>query len=54
MTDYYASKPGEPKDATFRKTAYALDFAPWKIVVVTGVYMDDLDAQVHFQMSTQP
>jgi methyl-accepting chemotaxis protein len=52
MTDYYASKPGEPKDATFRKTAYALDFAPWKIVVVTGVYMDDLDLQVRGRIMT--
>ncbi|UWU14902.1 methyl-accepting chemotaxis protein [Rhizobium sullae] len=52
MTDYYASKPGEPKDATFRKTAYALDFAPWKVVVVTGVYMDDLDVQVRGRIMT--
>ena len=47
LTDYYASKPGQPADATFRKTAYARAFDPWKVVVITGVYMDDLDAQVH-------
>jgi methyl-accepting chemotaxis protein len=46
-TDFYASKPGEPKDAFFRKSAYALAFEPWKLVVVTGLYIDDLDAQVN-------
>ncbi|MEF0864998.1 cache domain-containing protein, partial [Rhizobium sp. BR 318] len=47
LTDFYASKPGQPTaDATYRKTAYARAFEPWKVVVITGVYMDDLDALV--------
>ncbi|MFT4181749.1 MAG: methyl-accepting chemotaxis protein [Rhizobium sp.] len=46
LSDFYANKPGQPADVMFRKTAYARAFEPWKIVVVTGVYMDDLDAQV--------
>jgi methyl-accepting chemotaxis protein len=46
-TDFRASKPGEPKEAFFRKSAYALDFPEWKLVVVTGLYIDDLDAQVN-------
>ncbi|MBC7148573.1 MAG: cache domain-containing protein [Rhizobium sp.] len=46
-TDFYASKPGEPKDAFFRKSAYAKAFDPWKVVIVTGLYIDDLDAQVN-------
>ncbi|CAN7188531.1 methyl-accepting chemotaxis protein [Rhizobium sp. LjRoot258] len=46
LVEYYSTaKPGQPA-GDFRKTAYALAFDPWKIVVVTGVYMDDLDAQV--------
>ncbi len=52
LTDYYASKPGQPADATFRKSAYARAFDPWKVVVITGVYMDDLDAQVHGKILT--
>ncbi|TCR91324.1 methyl-accepting chemotaxis protein [Rhizobium sp. BK376] len=47
LTDFYASKPGHPASDLFRKTAYARAFEPWKMVVITGVYMDDLDAQVN-------
>jgi methyl-accepting chemotaxis protein len=43
FSDFYASKPNEPANATFRKTAYAKAFDPWKVVVITGVYMDDLE-----------
>ncbi len=47
LVEYYSTaKPGQPA-GDFRKTAYALAFDPWKVVVVTGVYMDDLDAQVN-------
>ncbi|MBB5667913.1 methyl-accepting chemotaxis protein [Rhizobium leguminosarum] len=42
---YSTSKPGQPA-GDYRKTAYAQAFDPWKVVVVTGVYMDDLDAQI--------
>ena len=47
LVEYYSTaKPGQPV-GDYRKTAYALAFDPWKVVVVTGVYMDDLDAQVN-------
>ncbi|WEZ83134.1 methyl-accepting chemotaxis protein [Rhizobium sp. 32-5/1] len=46
-TDFYGPKPGAKEDALFRKSAYALAFDPWKVVVVTGLYIDDLDAQVN-------
>ncbi|MGO7594413.1 cache domain-containing protein, partial [Rhizobium leguminosarum] len=45
--EYYSTaKPGQPA-GDFRKTAYAQAFYPWKVVVVTGVYIDDLDAQIN-------
>jgi len=47
QTDFYASKPGQPDDAFFRKSSYAMAFEPWQVVVVTGLYIDDLDAQVN-------
>ncbi|MGO8189722.1 cache domain-containing protein, partial [Rhizobium leguminosarum] len=48
---YSTSKPGQPA-GDFRKTAYAQSFDPWKVVVVTGVYMDDLDAQINSTIMT--
>ncbi|ACM35672.1 MULTISPECIES: methyl-accepting chemotaxis protein [Rhizobium/Agrobacterium group] len=45
-TDFYGPKPGlEGND--FRKSSYAKAFEPWGVVVVTGLYMDDLDAEVN-------
>ena len=46
ITHYLWSKPGQPADVTFPKAAYSLAYDPWKIVVGTGVYIDDLEAQV--------
>jgi methyl-accepting chemotaxis protein len=45
-TVYYWTKPGQPQDQTFLKGAYSKAFEPWKIVVSTGVYIDDLNAAV--------
>ncbi|WP_337268776.1 methyl-accepting chemotaxis protein [Oryzifoliimicrobium ureilyticus] len=45
--DFYGPKPGQPEDATFLKSAYAKSFDPWGVIVVTGLYMDDLEAEVH-------
>lgn len=45
--DFMASKPGEEKDSFFRKTAYAAEYKPWGVIVITGLYMDDLDAEVN-------
>lgn len=45
QTDFYGPKPGmEGND--YAKSSYALAFEPWQVVVVTGVYIDDLNAQV--------
>ncbi|WFR95973.1 methyl-accepting chemotaxis protein [Rhizobium tumorigenes] len=46
VVDFYGPKPQQPADAFFRKSAYAKVFMPWHITLATGVYMDDLEAQV--------
>ncbi len=46
IVDFYGPKPGQPADAQFRKAVYTKVFEPWQVVVATGVYLDDLDAQV--------
>ncbi len=43
--DFLGPKPGEQGD-DFRKSSYALAFEPWQLVLVTGVYVDDLEAQI--------
>jgi methyl-accepting chemotaxis protein len=44
FVDYLWPKPGSDKPAP--KITYVTGFAPWGWVVGTGVYVDDLDAQV--------
>ncbi|TBZ27310.1 methyl-accepting chemotaxis protein, partial [Rhizobium leguminosarum] len=52
LVEYYSTvKPGQPA-GDYRKTAYGQAFDPWKVVVVTGVYMDDLDAQINSTILT--
>ncbi|MGO8352430.1 cache domain-containing protein, partial [Rhizobium johnstonii] len=52
LVEYYSTgKPGQPV-GEYRKTAYGQAFEPWKIVVVTGGYMDDLDAQINSTILT--
>ncbi|MBB3967289.1 methyl-accepting chemotaxis protein [Rhizobium metallidurans] len=46
IVDFYGPKPGEAADAQFRKAVYTKAFEPWQVVLATGVYLDDLDAQV--------
>lgn len=46
QTEFYWRKPGQPEDQLFRKGGYSIAFDPWKVVVGTGVYLDDLEAQV--------
>ena len=46
-TLYYWSKPGQPEDQLFLKGGYSKAFEPWKIVVGTGVYLDDLQQKVN-------
>jgi len=46
IVDYYSSsKPGLP-EGDYSKTSYAKAFEPWQIVLATGVYVDDLQAQI--------
>ncbi len=46
ITLYYWEKPGQPADQVFQKATYSRVFAPWKIIVATGVYTDDLNAKI--------
>ncbi|KRB49918.1 chemotaxis protein [Rhizobium sp. Root708] len=46
-TIYYWSKPGQPADALFEKGSYSQAFEPWQLVVSSGVYLDDLKAQIN-------
>lgn len=48
QTDFYGPKPG--LEGSFLKSSYALAFEPWQLVVVTGVYVDDLQAQVRAEI----
>ncbi|MGO4714792.1 methyl-accepting chemotaxis protein [Bradyrhizobium sp. 2TAF24] len=44
FVDYQWPKPG--KDAPQPKLSYVVGFAPWNWIIGTGVYIDDLDAQL--------
>ncbi|MFK4259323.1 methyl-accepting chemotaxis protein [Agrobacterium tumefaciens] len=46
QTIYYWSKPGQPADQLFLKGNYSKAFEPWKVVVSTGVYFDDVESQI--------
>ncbi|MDM9623744.1 methyl-accepting chemotaxis protein [Rhizobium sp. S96] len=46
-TIYYWSKPGQPADQLFEKGSYSASFEPWQLVVSSGVYLDDLQAQIN-------
>lgn len=46
-TIYYWSKPGQPDDKLFEKGSYSAAFEPWQLVVSSGVYLDDLQAQIN-------
>ncbi|TWF57265.1 methyl-accepting chemotaxis protein [Neorhizobium alkalisoli] len=45
VADFLGPKPGQQGDG-FRKSSYAAAFEPWQLVLVTGVYVDDLEAQI--------
>ncbi|MBP1850383.1 methyl-accepting chemotaxis protein [Rhizobium halophytocola] len=46
IVNYYSSvKPNEP-DGAYLKSSYAKAFEPWGLVLSTGVYIDDLQAQI--------
>lgn len=42
--DYYWSKPGEEK--TYRKLSHVTLFKPWNWVLGTGIYLDDMEAEI--------
>lgn len=44
--EYNWPKPGSPEGVTFPKGSYSSVFEPWQVVVGTGVYFDDLNAQI--------
>ncbi len=45
--EFIGPKPGkDPNDYSYAKASYARAFEPWKIVVVTGLYIDDLRAEI--------
>jgi methyl-accepting chemotaxis protein len=45
-TIYYWTKPGQSKDQVTQKGSYSAAFEPWQLVVASGVYFDDLNAQI--------
>ncbi|MBD8649578.1 cache domain-containing protein [Rhizobium sp. CFBP 13726] len=47
--DFLGPKPGQEGDS-FLKSSYALAFEPWQLVLVTGVYVDDLQAQIRSEV----
>ncbi|NSZ09701.1 HAMP domain-containing protein [Agrobacterium tumefaciens] len=46
VTSYFWGKPGQDADQLFEKAVYSRVFAPWGIIVATGVYIDDLNSQI--------
>ncbi len=42
VTEYFWTKPGQG-DAVFPKVTMARYFAPWDLVICTGVYVDDIE-----------
>ena len=47
ITEYYWEKPTDPNGEVFRKAAYSQAYEPWKIVIGTGVYVDDLQVKIN-------
>ncbi|TWD55279.1 methyl-accepting chemotaxis sensory transducer with Cache sensor [Agrobacterium vitis] len=49
--EFIGPKPGnDPNDRSFPKAAYGKAYEPWKIVIITGLYTDDLRANVRAEM----
>ncbi len=47
VTEYYWEKPGDTSGEVHLKAAYSRAFEPWKIVIGTGVYIDDLQVKIN-------
>ena len=46
ISSYKWPKPAGPEDVTYLKSSYSKAFEPWKIMIGTGAYMDDLQNKV--------
>ena len=46
FVNYCWAKPGQPKDKCFSKTSYVSCFCPWKWIIGSGFYTDDIDKDV--------
>ncbi|HOV87280.1 MAG TPA: methyl-accepting chemotaxis protein [Syntrophobacteraceae bacterium] len=46
LTEYYWTKPGAG-EAIFPKLTYGKYFKPWGLIVCAGVYVDDIEKQIH-------
>ncbi len=47
FVEFIGPKPGkDPEDRTYPKASYGKAFEPWKVVIVTGLYTDDLKAEI--------
>ncbi len=45
--EFIGPKPGkDPNDYSYPKASYGKVYEPWKIVIITGLYTDDLKAEV--------
>ncbi|KGF67368.1 chemotaxis protein [Hoeflea sp. BAL378] len=47
ITHYFWEKPGDSSGEVHEKAVYSLAYEPWNVVVATGVYIDDLQAQIN-------
>ena len=48
---FIGPKPGhDPNDYSYPKTTYSKIFEPWKLVVATGLYVDDLQSEIRSQV----
>ncbi|WP_180722607.1 methyl-accepting chemotaxis protein [Paraburkholderia largidicola] len=45
FVNYVWYRPGGARDTPVEKTSYAWRFAPWDMIIVTGMYMDDVNAE---------
>ena len=54
MSDTIAPTPGADINSVSAKTSYVRRFDPWGWSIGTGVYMDDVAAQVRGERTGQP
>ncbi|SMC92171.1 methyl-accepting chemotaxis protein [Rhizobium sp. RU36D] len=47
ITRYFWEKPGDTSGEVYEKAVYSLAYEPWKMIVGTGVYIDDLQVKIN-------